>query len=70
MSKHTLRRIKFAAGIVCALAIGLTTFPSPLQLSQRLLGKSIDSWIFCWNDWWIERALSELKGQPSRNAGQ
>jgi hypothetical protein len=59
MSKHSLWRIKLAAGIVYALALGLMTLPAPLQLSQRLLGNSIDSWIFYWNDWWIERALAE-----------
>ena len=59
MSKHSLRRIKLAAGSVYALALGLMTLPAPLQLSQRLLGNSIDSWIFYWNDWWLERALAE-----------
>jgi hypothetical protein len=58
--KHTYRRrVTLGAGVAYALIIGLVSLPAPLQLSQRLLGHSVDTWIFYWNDWWLERAIDE-----------
>jgi len=45
--------------VAYALAIGLMALPASLQLSRRLLGHSIDTWIFYWNNWWLERAIVE-----------
>ncbi|MCP4539321.1 MAG: hypothetical protein GY832_19470 [Chloroflexi bacterium] len=53
------RRVILGAGIVYALAVGLMTLPVSLQLSQRLIGNNIDNWIFYWNNWWLERAITE-----------
>ena len=33
----------------------------PLQLSTTLLGRDDDTWIFYWNDWWLQEALLNLK---------
>jgi hypothetical protein len=45
-----------------ALAVSLMTWPAPLHLSQRLIGNNIDNWIFYWNNWWLERAITERHG--------
>lgn len=46
-------------GAVYALIVGLMTFPDPLRLTARLIGDSVDNWIFYWNNWWLEKAIKE-----------
>ena len=46
-------------GVAYALVIGLMALPAPLHLSQRLIGNNFDNWIFYWNNWWLERAITE-----------
>jgi hypothetical protein len=42
-----------------ALTVGLMTWPASSHLSRQLIGNSIDNWIFYWNNWWLERAITE-----------
>jgi len=57
------RRDQVLATLIVLLAyafvVALMTWPSLLHLSQRLVGNSIDNWIFYWNNWWLERAITE-----------
>lgn len=57
MNKHIHWRITLGVGIAYALATGLMALPVSLHLSQRLLGNSADSWLFYWNNWWLEQAI-------------
>ncbi len=41
------------------LLVGIMTLPAPFTLSTKLIGNNVDNWIFYWNDWWLETALSE-----------
>ena len=49
----------FITLLAYALLVALMTWPAPLHLSERLIGNSIDNWIFYWNNWWLERAITE-----------
>ena len=62
MTKSRIFNLKsriLGVGVAYALVIGLMALPAPLQLSGRLLGHSIDTWISYWNNWWLERAIVE-----------
>jgi hypothetical protein len=57
--KNVRWQIVGGAGLAYALLICLMTLPLLPQFSSRLLGHSIDSWIFYWNNWRLERAIQE-----------
>ncbi len=62
MTKSRISNLKsqtLGVGVAYALLIGLMSLPVSLHLSQRLLGNSTDSWIFYWNNWWLEKAIAE-----------
>lgn len=44
--------------IAYALVILLMTWPAPTLLSQQLIGNNEDNWIFFWNNWQLEQAIS------------
>jgi hypothetical protein len=58
-SPTSWRQMVVGVGIVYALSVAWMTLPASLQLSQRLIGNNIDNWIFYWNNWWLERAISD-----------
>jgi hypothetical protein len=34
------------------------TYPAALHLRDQVLSSGVDAWIFWWNNWWTERALT------------
>jgi hypothetical protein len=44
--------------IAYAIIVGLMTWPALNNLNERLIGKSIDNWIFFWNNWWLRQVLT------------
>lgn len=58
MNKHNWR-IMFGVGVAYAITIGLMALPNSIYPSQSILGNSFDTWIFYWNNWWLEKAIVE-----------
>ncbi len=57
-SRFRPRQATILVGIVYAIAVGLMTWPALRFLSQRLIGNNEDTWIFYWNNWWLQKALT------------
>jgi hypothetical protein len=59
---HTRWKLRLAVMLAYLIAVFLMALPASLHLDRQMLGNDIDSWIFYWNDWNVERTVVE--GQP------
>ncbi len=46
------------AAVAYAALIGALTLPNPHRLFTHLLGNNIDNWIFYWNNWRLQQAIT------------
>ena len=46
-------------GLCYALVVILMTLPTSIHPGRALMGNTVDTWIFYWNNWWIGQAIRE-----------
>lgn len=52
------RRQRLQAAVAYGIILILFIWPAPTQFTSHLIGNNIDNWIFFWNDWWVQHALT------------